>query len=133
MRRLLLLRTRRLQLHALHLQELIDSTSKLAALAECQGGLIEERFVVLSMHTQTGASSLELKVPPAVLVMIAALFICAGTEYLPEFSFRFPCQSILGWVIGLLGFIGCFLGFLEFRRSANAGESVQDSRLKGSR
>ena len=73
--------------------------------------------MVSNMQAPTGARSLELKVPPAVLVMIAALLMWVGAVYLPEFSFRFPFQSVLGWVIGLLGFVGCFLGFLEFRRS----------------
>ncbi|HEX7858875.1 MAG TPA: isoprenylcysteine carboxylmethyltransferase family protein [Verrucomicrobiae bacterium] len=69
------------------------------------------------MQAQTRGRSLELKVPPLVVVMIAALLIWVGAVYLPEFSFRFRFQSVLGWVIGVLGFIGCFLGFLEFRRS----------------
>ena len=69
------------------------------------------------MSTQSRAHSLELKIPPVVLVMITALLIWLGAAYLPDFSFRFPFQSIFGWVVGLLGFIGCTLGFIEFRRA----------------
>lgn len=69
------------------------------------------------MPTQSRAHSLELKVPPLALVMIAVLLIRLGAVYFPELSFRFPFQIIVGWMIGLLGLIGCTLGFIEFRRA----------------
>ena len=69
------------------------------------------------MQTQPEARSLELKVPPVALVIFAAVLIWLGAVYFPKFSFHFPFQSILGWMIGILGLIVSTLGFVEFRRA----------------
>src|SRR5688572_19026060 len=69
------------------------------------------------MNTQLEARSLELKIPPVALVIFAAVLIWLGAVYFPQFNFQFPFQSILGWMIGILGFIGSTLGFVEFRRA----------------
>jgi protein-S-isoprenylcysteine O-methyltransferase Ste14 len=69
------------------------------------------------MNTQLGTRSLELKVPPVALVIFAAVLMWLGAVYFPKFSFHFPFQSILGWMIGVLGLIGSTLGFVEFRRA----------------
>ena len=69
------------------------------------------------MHTESGAHSLELKVPPVVVVIIAAFLMRLGAVYVPGLNFRFPFRSVVGWVVALMGIIGCALGFVEFRRA----------------
>ena len=69
------------------------------------------------MRTEPGAHTVELKIPPVALVIMAAVLIWLGAGYFPRFSFQFPYQSILGWTIGVLRLIGCTLGLIEFRRA----------------
>jgi protein-S-isoprenylcysteine O-methyltransferase Ste14 len=69
------------------------------------------------MNTQLGTHFLELKIPPVALVIFSALLIWLGAAYFPELSFRLPFQLIVGWMIGIVGLIGCTLGFIEFRRA----------------
>jgi protein-S-isoprenylcysteine O-methyltransferase Ste14 len=66
------------------------------------------------MHTRTG---LELKIPPVALIIVAALLMWLSAQYFPGLNFRFPFQSIVGWMIGLMGMIASSLGFVEFRRA----------------
>ena len=61
--------------------------------------------------------NLELKIPPLVLVIIAALLIWLGAAYFPTLNFQFPFQSVVAWVIGLLGALVCALGVIEFKRA----------------
>ena len=63
------------------------------------------------MHT------LELKIPPLGLVVVAALLMWLGVGYFPTLNFRFPGQSVVAWVIGLSGALACALGVIEFRRA----------------
>ena len=63
------------------------------------------------MHT------LELKIPPLGLVIVAALLMWLGVVYFPTLNFRFPFQSVVAWVIGLSGALACALGVIEFRRA----------------
>ncbi len=44
----------------------------------------------------------------------SAILMGLGAAYFPGFNFQFPFQSIVGWMIGLLGVIACTLGILEF-------------------
>jgi protein-S-isoprenylcysteine O-methyltransferase Ste14 len=64
--------------------------------------------------------TLELKIPPLGLVIIAALLMWLGAVYLPALNFRFPfqsAQSTVAWVVGLPGALASALGVLEFRRA----------------
>ena len=63
------------------------------------------------MHT------LELKIPPLGLVIVAALLMWLGAVYFPTLNFRYPFQSVVAWVIGLSGALACALGVIEFRRA----------------
>jgi protein-S-isoprenylcysteine O-methyltransferase Ste14 len=69
------------------------------------------------VHTHAEAHTLELKIPPLVLVIIAALIMWLGAVYLPALNFRFPFQSAVSWVIGLSGALASALGVIEFRRA----------------
>ena len=69
------------------------------------------------MHTRPDVNALELKVPPVALVIIIAILMWLGAAYFPGFNFQFPFQSIVGWMVGLLGVIACTLGILEFKRA----------------
>ena len=40
-----------------------------------------------------------------------------GASHVPGFNFQFRFQSLVGWIIGLLGVIVCLLGVLEFKRA----------------
>jgi protein-S-isoprenylcysteine O-methyltransferase Ste14 len=61
--------------------------------------------------------TLELKIPPLGLVIIAALLMWLAAAYFPTLNFQFPFQSVVAWVIGLLGALACALGIIEFRRA----------------
>jgi protein-S-isoprenylcysteine O-methyltransferase Ste14 len=61
--------------------------------------------------------TLELKIPPVGLVIVAALFIWLGAACFPTLSYRFPFQSLVAWVIGLFGVLPCALGIIEFNRA----------------
>ena len=87
----------------------------LAALANAEAAFKAKRRVI--MHTQVEESSLELKVPPVALVIFAAVLIWLGAVSLPQLSFLFPFRVALGGMFGLLGFIICSLGLLEFSRA----------------
>ena len=63
------------------------------------------------MHT------LELKIPPLGLVIIAALLMSQVAAYFPTLNFQFPFQSLVAWVIGLFGALTCALGIVEFNRA----------------
>jgi protein-S-isoprenylcysteine O-methyltransferase Ste14 len=61
--------------------------------------------------------TLELKIPPVALVLIAALLMWLGALYFPSLSFRFPLSSAAAWVIGLSGALASGLGVMEFNRA----------------
>jgi len=61
--------------------------------------------------------TLELKIPPLGLVIVAALLMWLGAQYFPTLNFRFPFQSVVAWVIGLSGALASALGVIEFRRA----------------
>ena len=69
------------------------------------------------MHTHTDVHTLELKIPPFGLVVVAALLMWLGAAYFPTLNFRFPLQSGVAWSIGLSGAIACALGIIEFNRA----------------
>lgn len=69
------------------------------------------------MQAPPNLRSLELKIPPLGLVIIAALLMWLGAQYFPKLNFRFPFQSVAAWVIGLSGLLSSTLGFFEFRRA----------------
>lgn len=62
--------------------------------------------------------ALELKVPPVVLVLMAALCMWLGGHYCPALSHPFPFLSFAAWLAGLSGVCVCLLGILEFRRAS---------------
>ena len=70
-----------------------------------------------AMQTHADVQTLELKIPPVALVIIAALLMWVGALYLPTLSFRFPFQSVFVWVIGLSGVAASAIGVVEFRRA----------------
>jgi protein-S-isoprenylcysteine O-methyltransferase Ste14 len=61
--------------------------------------------------------TLELKIPPLGLVVVAGLLMWLGAAYFPTLSFQFPFQSVVAWVIGMLGVLACALGVIEFNRA----------------
>jgi protein-S-isoprenylcysteine O-methyltransferase Ste14 len=61
--------------------------------------------------------TLELKIPPLGLAIVAALLMWLGAAYFPTLSYRFPFQSLVAWVIGLSGVLACALGIIEFNRA----------------
>lgn len=69
------------------------------------------------MHPRSDVQTLELKIPPVALVIIAALLMWLGHASLPEFKFHFQFQTFAAWAVGLLGVLACLLGVVEFRRS----------------
>ena len=69
------------------------------------------------MHTHTDVHTLELKIPPVGLVVVAALLMWLGAAYFPTLNFRFPLQPGVAWSIGLSGAIACALGIIEFNRA----------------
>ena len=74
-------------------------------------------FPSMIMQTQRRAHSLELKVPPVALTIIAAFWIWLGVVFFPELSFQFPLQWTLSGMIGVLGVVVCTLGIVEFKRA----------------
>jgi protein-S-isoprenylcysteine O-methyltransferase Ste14 len=68
------------------------------------------------MHTRSDVQTLELKIPPLALVLIAALLMWLGASWVPEFNFQIHFQAIVAWILGFLGVIVCVLGVLEFKR-----------------
>jgi protein-S-isoprenylcysteine O-methyltransferase Ste14 len=74
-------------------------------------------FPGMIMQTQRRAHSLELKVPPVALMIIAAFWIWLGVVYFPELSFEFPLQWTLSCMIGVLGVVVCTLGVVQFKRA----------------
>jgi protein-S-isoprenylcysteine O-methyltransferase Ste14 len=75
------------------------------------------KIVSLLVHNYTDVQTLELKIPPIALVIIAALLMWLGAACFPTLNFQFPFQSVVAWVIGLLGALACALGVIEFRRA----------------
>jgi protein-S-isoprenylcysteine O-methyltransferase Ste14 len=69
------------------------------------------------MQTRPGVHFLEMKIPPAALVIIVALSMWLAASYVTGFEFHFPFQSVVALVLGLLGIIACILGILEFKRA----------------
>ena len=74
---------------------------------------LESRAFIVFCDVQ----SLELKVPPVALVIIAAFLMWVGAAYFPTLGFRFPLRSVVAWVVGLSGLVASALGFLEFNRA----------------
>jgi protein-S-isoprenylcysteine O-methyltransferase Ste14 len=69
------------------------------------------------MHTHADLHTLELKIPPLGLVIIAAFLMWLGVAYFPTLNFRFPFQLPVAWVIGLSGVLAGGLGIIEFNRA----------------
>ena len=69
------------------------------------------------MRNHREVRTLELKVPPVILVFIVALSMWIAARFLPVLHFQFPFQLLVAWALGLLGVIVCTLGLLEFRRA----------------
>jgi protein-S-isoprenylcysteine O-methyltransferase Ste14 len=82
-----------------------------------QAAQILKPFDQLLLHTHTDMHTLELKIPPLGLVIVAALLMWLGVVYFPTLNIRFPFQSVVAWVIGLFGALACALGVIEFRRA----------------
>ena len=62
--------------------------------------------------------ALELKVPPVVLVLMAALCVWLGGRYSPVLTYPFPFHSLVAWLAGFSGVCVCLLGVLEFRSAS---------------
>lgn len=67
------------------------------------------------MSAQPSGTALELKIPPIALVIIFALVMWLGGVFAPGFNIRFPFQSTVAWMFGLLGLIISVFGFREFK------------------
>lgn len=62
-------------------------------------------------------SSLELKVPPLVVVLAIAAAMWFGSGYVPALHLELPFGRIFALALASAGFIVCTLGFLEFRKA----------------
>ena len=69
------------------------------------------------MQSRSDVHTLELKIPPLGIVIIAALLMWLGPSYEPAFDFQFPFRSVAAWVFGLLGVIIAACGVREFKRA----------------
>ena len=69
------------------------------------------------MPTEPDRQVLELKIPPAALVLIIAFVMWLGGAFAPAFDVRFPFRSIVAWIFGLLGVIIAASGVREFKRA----------------
>jgi len=83
------------------------------------------KIVSLLVITHTDVQTLELKFPPLGLVIIAALLMWLAAAYFPALNFQFPFQSVVAWVIGLLGALACALGVIEFRRAKTSVNPIK--------
>jgi protein-S-isoprenylcysteine O-methyltransferase Ste14 len=70
-----------------------------------------------SSHPLTDVQTLELKIPPLALVVIAALLMWLGAASFPALTFHFPFQSGAAWAIGFFGALASTLGVMQFRRA----------------
>ena len=69
------------------------------------------------LNTHADVPSLELKIPPLGLVLVAAVLMWLGGAYFATLNIQIPFQSVLAWVIGLSGAYASALGVIEFRRA----------------
>jgi protein-S-isoprenylcysteine O-methyltransferase Ste14 len=69
------------------------------------------------MCTVTEVHFLELKIPPAALVLLAALLMWLGSSLVPGFTFHFQFQRIVAWSFILVGVIVSARGFIQFKRA----------------
>lgn len=61
--------------------------------------------------------SLELKVPPLVLVILTALLMRLAATALPKANFDFPFRLSIASAVSIAGFLICVLGALQFKRA----------------
>ena len=59
----------------------------------------------------------ELKVPPALLGVIAAALMWCAASATPDFDFLFPSSVVSRWVWRSLGALTCLAGVVSFRRA----------------
>jgi protein-S-isoprenylcysteine O-methyltransferase Ste14 len=59
--------------------------------------------------------ALELKMPPVLLVILAAALMSITAVYAPRVNFQFPFQSTVAWGFGALGIAISALGVLQFK------------------
>ncbi len=62
-------------------------------------------------------SSLELRVPPLVLVLALAAAMWFGSAYAPALHAEVPFRWVLASSLALSGLVVCTLGFLEFKKA----------------
>src|SRR5262245_21211166 len=60
---------------------------------------------------------LELKVPPLMVVIVAAVLMWLISRSLPQFRVSFPARRLLATAFAFAGFITAASGVLAFRRS----------------
>jgi protein-S-isoprenylcysteine O-methyltransferase Ste14 len=65
----------------------------------------------------TVVQTLELKIQPLALVLLAALFMWLGAAFVPQITFYFPYQRIAASAFIIAGVIVSTLGIVEFRRA----------------
>jgi protein-S-isoprenylcysteine O-methyltransferase Ste14 len=73
-------------------------------------------------------TALELRIPPLLLVLFAALGMHGADRYLPGLNFVFPEQK---WVAGLLGAVGVGIvvaGVVAFRRARTTVDPLHPER-----
>lgn len=69
------------------------------------------------MQTYPDVQTLELKIPPVALVIIAALLMWVGALYFPTLGFRSAFSSVVALMIGLSGVAASALGVIQFKRA----------------
>jgi protein-S-isoprenylcysteine O-methyltransferase Ste14 len=62
-------------------------------------------------------SSLELKIPPPVVMLLVGALMWAASSALPAFQFMIPGRAVLAAGLALVGITVAVLGILSFRRA----------------
>jgi protein-S-isoprenylcysteine O-methyltransferase Ste14 len=102
----------------------IANNWKTASESECRLGGKPRRLEFLKsldqsllVHTHVDVHTLELKIPPLGLVLVAGFLMWLGVGCFPTLNYRFPFQSLIACVIGLSGALICALGIIQFNRA----------------
>lgn len=85
--------------------------------AAAKSNILNNQAAIEGMETNSGRQSLELKVPPGILVIIMGLGMWVAGALVPALTVRWPMQSTVAWGLGLFGLLVAALGFGEFQRA----------------
>lgn len=69
--------------------------------------------------------TLELRIPPALLVLIFALLMWSFTQVFPDLAYHTENKKMWLWCIGLLGFLFIAAGIYSFHRAKTTVDPTQ--------